>query len=164
MLLTDEQWQILHPLFPAPASPARGRPQAEDRLILDAVLWKLATRAAWYDLPPEAPPHQTVYRRYRQWLRTGVFDQVLAALRTDLTGRGGFNLATACASGDLGVTMRGRRLRVHAAPHLVGTWQLATALVLLAQVERRIVRSRSHTAASNLHQEFLALINPPAAS
>ena len=164
MLLTDEQRTLLGPLFPAPpASPARGRPPIDDRLVLDAVLWKLATRCPWYDLPPAAPPHQTVYRRYRQWQRTGLFDRLLAILRHDLRTRGRFDLQTALASGDIAIGLVGRRLRVTAAPHLLGTWQLATALVVIARLEKDLNLCRTPTAASRCHQEFLALLAPPPA-
>ena len=64
---------------------------ARERLILECILWKLATGAAWYEFPevyPFCPPvpkiggrkiqisHQTIYRRYRKWLKTGLLIQV----------------------------------------------------------------------------------------
>ena len=34
----------------------------------------------WYDLPPQFPSHQTVYRRYRQWRWTVLLDAIRSSL------------------------------------------------------------------------------------
>jgi transposase len=53
--LTDAQWAKIEPLLPAP--PPRkmnqGRPRANARKVLDAILWVLRTGASWDDLPKE---------------------------------------------------------------------------------------------------------------
>ena len=46
--LTDAQWDRLKPLLP-PHKP--GRRRQDDRRVLNAILWKLATGAPWRDLP-----------------------------------------------------------------------------------------------------------------
>ena len=91
MDLTDEQWAVVAPLFP-PSSPyLRGRPPLDDRAILNAILWKLSRNAAWYALPACYPSHQTCYRRYCQWRRLGLLDNLVAVLLHDLEERGGLH-------------------------------------------------------------------------
>src|SRR4051794_19710441 len=85
--LTDSEWARLQPL-PPPASTGRGRPRTDDRLIVEGILWRLATGAAWRDLPERFGPWATVYSRFHRWQRAGVWDRVLAALQADADARG----------------------------------------------------------------------------
>jgi transposase len=57
------------------------------------LLWILRTGASWQDIPNRYPPYQTCHRRFQQWVRTGVFEQVLNRLTTDLHERGGLDLS-----------------------------------------------------------------------
>ncbi len=147
MLLTDEQWAKLEPLFPSTKSAAaRGRPPIDERLVLDAILWKLASNKPWYDLPVsqgavQFPSHQTCYRRYRQWTRTGLLDQILAAIFEDLLVRGGFDLQHALHDGTIKIDYSGRGLKIILNPQLQNTWQISTALILLSIAARN---ARSH--------------------
>jgi len=77
--LTDAQWERLRPLLP-PRSTGRGRPRADDRVIVNGMLWRLATGCPWRDLPAAFGPWRTVYSRFRRWQQAGVWDRVLAAL------------------------------------------------------------------------------------
>ena len=47
--LTDEQWKKIEPLLPQ--SSGRGRPWADNRRVLEGILWVLKTGARWRDLP-----------------------------------------------------------------------------------------------------------------
>ena len=63
--LTDNQWNILAPLFP-PAKPG-GRPRTVDlREVVSATLYVLRTGCAWRMLPHDLPPWQTVYKYFRK--------------------------------------------------------------------------------------------------
>ena len=147
MPLTDEQWAKLEPLFPSTKSAAaRGRPPIDERLVLDAILWKLASNKPWYDLPVsqgavQFPSHQTCYRRYRQWKRTGLLNQILATIYEDLLVRGGFDLQRAIQDGTIKFEYRGRGLKILIDPQLQNTWQASTALILLSIAARN---ARSH--------------------
>ena len=77
--LTDARWERLRPLLPARAG-GRGRPRADDRMVVEGILWRRATGAPWRDLPERFGPWKTVYSRFRRWQRAGVFDRVLAQL------------------------------------------------------------------------------------
>lgn len=132
MLLTNEQWQLLQPLFPPrPPAGARGRPPADDRRLLEAILWKLASNTPWYDLPPGAPPYQTCYRYYRLWSRDGLLLNCLSLLWRDLRQRGGVDPERLLSGGDIEVRHLGRRILITCPDHLRGTWQLTTLYIIL---------------------------------
>lgn len=76
--LSDAEWARLQPLLPS-AKP--GRPRKDDRLVINGILWKLATGAPWRDLPERYGPWPSVYTRFRRWTVAGVWDQILAAVQ-----------------------------------------------------------------------------------
>ena len=80
--LTDAQWERLASLLP-PQRPATGRPAHDHRLIVHAILWRLATGVPWRDLPERYGPWQTVYSRFRRWQRAGVWDRLLATVQAE---------------------------------------------------------------------------------
>jgi transposase len=143
MHLTDEQWHLLEPLFPPPSAAARGRPPLDKRIIFDAILWKLATNEPWYDMPLEYPPHQTCYRHYHHWDRSGLLKEALAILHKDLQTRGGLDLEQALHDGRITLLVGHRRIAVEYVDSLRDTWQLQTALIFIGLIEKT---ARSFTA------------------
>lgn len=93
--LTEEQWERIAPLIPAPARrpDGRGRPWRGNREVLNGILWILRSGARWQDLPERFPPYQTCHRRFQQWVRAGVLRSVLEALAEDLRTRGELDLS-----------------------------------------------------------------------
>jgi transposase len=85
--LSDAQWERLRPLLPPPPA-GRGRPRADDRTVVEGILWRLATGAPWRDLPERFGPWATVYSRFRRWQRAGVWAGALAALQAQADARG----------------------------------------------------------------------------
>ncbi len=85
--LTNREWRRLAPLLP-PTS-RKGRPPKDHRLILDALLWLLATGAPWRDLPERYGPWRTVATRFYRWTKAGLWECILAELRrmADAAGR-----------------------------------------------------------------------------
>ncbi len=83
--LTETEWARLQPLLPPHKA---GKPRADDRRILNGILWKLATGVPWRDLPERYGPWQTVYTRFRRWTRAGVWDQVFAAVQRQADAAG----------------------------------------------------------------------------
>ena len=54
--LTDDQWAVIQPLIPIPASAgSRGRPPIDERAVLDGIFWKLRIASPWYDMPDRYP-------------------------------------------------------------------------------------------------------------
>jgi hypothetical protein len=75
--LTDAQWGRIAELLP-PRRAGRGRPRADDRQTLEAILYIQRTGCAWADLPPELGNHATAHRRWQEWRADGLWDQIVA--------------------------------------------------------------------------------------
>ena len=57
--LTDEEWSLLEPLLPGPAS--TGRPRSTDlREVLNAIQYLASAGCQWRALPTDFPPFTTV--------------------------------------------------------------------------------------------------------
>jgi transposase len=85
--LTDAAWERIEPLLPG--QPVQGRRWVDHRVVLNGILWKLATGAPWRDLPERFGNWKTVYERYRRWAADGTFDRLLTHVRVhdDALGR-----------------------------------------------------------------------------
>jgi putative transposase len=81
--VTDELWARIEPLLPKRVNRHRfggGRPRAEDRRCLDAILFVLRTGCQWQALDATGIcPHSTAHDRYQEWRKAGVFARVWAA-------------------------------------------------------------------------------------
>ena len=51
-----------------------------NRLYFDGMLWMARTGSQWRHLPDEYGKWNSVFRRYRRWVETGVFDAMLETL------------------------------------------------------------------------------------
>lgn len=83
--VTDEEWGVIGPLLP----PERGRgcrPAQDNRRYFEGMMWIARTGAQWRHLPDEYGKWNSVFRRYRRWVTTGVFDAMLETL-AELAGR-----------------------------------------------------------------------------
>ena len=78
-LMTDEEWGIIEPFLTSPSSHG-GRPPSNHRRVLDGILWICRTGAPWRDLPEEFGNWNSVWRQYRRWCESGVWDIILQAL------------------------------------------------------------------------------------
>jgi putative transposase len=72
--LTDEEFAVLEPLFPAPVGV--GRPPTPLRVILQAIFYVMRAGCPWRMLPNCFPPHQTVYRWFATWRDNGMWAAV----------------------------------------------------------------------------------------
>jgi transposase len=83
--VSDDEWELVMPLLP----PERGRgcrPAQDNRRYFEGMMWIARTGAQWRHLPDEYGKWNSVFRRYRRWVTTGVFDAVLETL-AELAGR-----------------------------------------------------------------------------
>ena len=64
--LTDEQWERIRPLLPPPAR--TGRPRADDRKVLNGILYVLRTGCAWKGTPRKHRSHVTAWPRLKSCL------------------------------------------------------------------------------------------------
>ena len=81
--LTDEQWRLIEPLLPPPATAGR-REKHPRREIVNAILYVVRTGCAWRLLPREFPPWQTVFWYFKRWRADGSLDRLHDALRDQL--------------------------------------------------------------------------------
>jgi transposase len=79
--MTDEQWEYIEALLPPHAK--EGKPRADDRQTIDAILYVLKTGIPWNDLPEEYGDDSTANRRLRRWENEGVWKSIMDALVSD---------------------------------------------------------------------------------
>jgi transposase len=82
MLLSDAQYEKIAPLLPGKSGDP-GRPAADNRVFVEAVLWIVRTGAPWRDLPAYFGCWNSAFRRFRRWSRKGVFEKIFNALSGD---------------------------------------------------------------------------------
>ena len=77
-VLTDAQWAKMEPhCLGKPGDP--GRSGGNNRLFLEAVLWIARTGSPWRDLPEQFGKWNSVFVRYRDWTKAGVFKRLFDA-------------------------------------------------------------------------------------
>jgi putative transposase len=79
--LTDEQYVLLEPLLPRPKR--MGRPPADLRAVLNALLYLVRTGCQWRLLPHDFPPWSTVHTWYRRWRKDGTWEKIHETLRQE---------------------------------------------------------------------------------
>ena len=83
--LTDAQWARLKPLLPRPRL---GRPAADDRRFVEAVLFRAKTGLPWRDLPERFGPWKSVYNRFASWAAKDHWAALFRELQLDVDERG----------------------------------------------------------------------------
>jgi transposase len=77
-VLTDAQWAKMAPhCLGKPTDP--GRSGKDNRLFVEAVLWIVRTGSPWRDLPLHFGKWNTAFKRYRDWVKAGVFLRLFEA-------------------------------------------------------------------------------------
>src|SRR5438034_1768482 len=77
-VLTDAQWAKMEPhCLGKPTDP--GRSGSDNRRFVEAVLWIVRTGTPWRDLPPMFGNWNTVFKRYRDWVKADVFAKLFEA-------------------------------------------------------------------------------------
>ena len=77
-VLTDAQWAKMEPYcLGKPTDP--GRSGDNNRLFVEAVLWVVRTGSPWRDLPAFFGKWNSVFTRYRNWVKAGVFIRLFEA-------------------------------------------------------------------------------------
>jgi len=78
-LMSNKEWAFFEPFVTA-RGPKRGRPASNHRLVLDGIFWIARTGAPWRDLPDDFGKWSSVYRQFRRWSTSGLWDAMLEAL------------------------------------------------------------------------------------
>jgi transposase len=105
--VTDEQWQRIAPLLPAQGR--MGRPRADDRKVLNGILYVLRTGCRWKDMPQEYGSYSTAWRRLERWQREGVWDRIWQRFLSSLDEEGKLDWARAFLDGSFAPAKRGEK-------------------------------------------------------
>lgn len=77
--VSDAEWAMIEALLP-PEHGRGCRPAGDNRPYFEGMMWMARTGAQWRHLPDEYGKWNSVFRRYRRWVETGVFDALLETL------------------------------------------------------------------------------------
>lgn len=80
--ISDDEWTLIAPLLPFERGRVGrgGRPAADNRAYFEGMMWMARSGAQWRLLPVEFGKWNSVFRRYRRWVKIGVFDALLKTL------------------------------------------------------------------------------------
>ena len=95
--LRDDQWHVIQPHLPPPAR--TGRPRADDRRTLEAILYVLLTGCRWQDLPHQYGAPVTAWRRLKTWEEQGVWAAIWRAVLASLDAEQQLDWTTAFLDG-----------------------------------------------------------------
>ena len=78
-VITDRMWQLMEPhCLGKPMDP--GRTGSDNREFLEAILWIARTGSPWRDLPEEFGKWNTIFKRFREWVKLDVFHRIFESL------------------------------------------------------------------------------------
>lgn len=77
--LRDDQWERIKDLLPGRAG-TEGRPAKDNRLFVEAVLYRYRAGIPWRDLPERFGDFRVVHTRFSRWGRRGVWERVFQHL------------------------------------------------------------------------------------
>ena len=80
--LRDDQWARIEGLLPGRVGHVGGTAR-DNRLFVDAVLYRYRAGIPWRDLPARSGDGTRVHRRFSRWAASGVWARVFAALSAD---------------------------------------------------------------------------------
>ena len=78
-VITDRQWALMEPHCLGKKTDP-GRTGGDGRLFLEAVLWIARTGSPWRDLPAHFGKWNTVFKRFRDWVKADVFKRIFDAV------------------------------------------------------------------------------------
>ena len=86
-VLTNAQWAIIEPYCRGQSSDP-GQTGRDPRLFVEAVLWEavlwiVRTGAQWRELPIEFGNWNSVFKRFRRWVKADSFYRMFKALASD---------------------------------------------------------------------------------
>jgi putative transposase len=96
-LLSDVQWSLIASMLPVRTG-RQGRPFADARTMVEAIIYRYRCGIAWRDLPEVFGPWQTVWTWHRRMAADGTWDEVLAALIAQADAAGGLDWSIAVDS------------------------------------------------------------------
>ena len=80
--LRDDQWERIEGLLPGREGHV-GVTARDNRLFVEAVLYRYRAGIPWRDLPERFGDFRVVHLRHSRWSKTGVWQRLFAALAQD---------------------------------------------------------------------------------
>ncbi len=80
--LRDDQWERICALLPGREGYV-GATAVDNRLFIEAVLYRYRAGIAWRDLPERFGDWKNVHRRHSRWSKSGVWETVFKYLAAD---------------------------------------------------------------------------------
>lgn len=80
--LKDEQWEQIKDLLPGRMGTV-GVTAKDNRLFVEAVLYRYRSGIPWRDLPERFGDFRVVHTRFSRWAKTGVWQRVFEVLSHD---------------------------------------------------------------------------------
>ena len=80
--LRDDQWNQIKDILPGREGHVGGT-AADNRLFVEAVLYRFRTGMPWRDLPGRFGPWKSVHQRFSRWAKSGVFERIFRLLASD---------------------------------------------------------------------------------
>ena len=78
-VVEDRVWEKISPHLPGKATDC-GVTAANNRLFLEAILWRVRTGSPWRDLPLAFGNWNSIFQRFRRWVKNGVFERLFEVL------------------------------------------------------------------------------------
>lgn len=78
--LTNQQWSVLAPLLDAHCRKQGGSCE-NNRLFINAVLWRIRTGVPWRDLPERLGKWNSIARRFARWAEKKVWQRLFTAIQ-----------------------------------------------------------------------------------
>jgi transposase len=107
----DRLWAEVSPLIPPVERRFRypGRKRHDDRACFEAILYVVRYAIPWQELPQVEgwPSGQTCWRRFHEWQRAGVWEQLLARMQELLEREGQVDWSRAIVDASLVDAKRG---------------------------------------------------------
>jgi len=80
--LHDDQWDRIKDFLPGREGHVGGTAK-DNRLFLEAVLYRYRTGCPWRDLPARLGHWKSVHQRFSRWTKSGVFRRIFKMLASD---------------------------------------------------------------------------------
>ncbi|HYS84786.1 MAG TPA: IS5 family transposase [Bradyrhizobium sp.] len=80
--LRDDQWNRIKDILPGREGHVGGTAE-DNRLFVEAVLYRYRTGCPWRDLPARFGHWKSVHQRFSRWAQSGVFERIFKMLASD---------------------------------------------------------------------------------
>lgn len=101
--LPDELWERIEPILERRYPPAAtGRPRADLRKMLDAIVFRMRTGCQWNRMPERFGPDSTVHKWFQRFVEDGVLEEIWALLISECEQLGGVGWEWQAADGVMG--------------------------------------------------------------